>query len=129
MSVKRYYLIVNVVGEIQEGEVVEINRPSIDKKQLLVRNLAEPPDIHPIPIKSGRVVVAKDKVDMSVQYPGFEDMVPLLNITEAEIPKVVNVVIRPDNRVPIVDKGLIHFLHGIPRTDAVFQDVLMIKMN
>jgi hypothetical protein len=119
---------VQVVGKTEEWEVVKNYRPTLNDENFLVVNAVKPFNKCPVPENSLRVVVSEDEVDMSVKSSGLKAPIPLLNITEAEIPEMVNMVIRTDNGIPIVNESLVHLLYGIPRTGAIFQDVRMEKM-
>jgi hypothetical protein len=66
---------------------------------------------------------------MPVKPSGFKTPVPLLNITEAEVPKVIYMVIRLNNRVPVSHQSIIHCFNRFKRSIAVLKDVIMEKMS
>ena len=103
--------------------------PALNDENLLVINAVKPLNEGPVPENSLRVVVSEDEVDMSVKPSGFKTPIPLLNITEAEIPEMVNMVIRLNDRVPVSHQGIVHRFNRFKRPAAVFKDVGVEKMS
>lgn len=119
MSVQLCYLVVDVVGKIHKGKVVKEHRPTIYEKDFLECNLTEPPVVNGISQQPVRIVVSKYEVDIAVKYPGLQELIALLNAAETEIAKMIDMVILPDNGVPVINQRLVHFLNGVPGSCTV----------
>ena len=98
-----HHLMVKVIGEAEEREVVKNYRPSLNNQYLLVVNAVKPLNQCSVPEYSIGVVVAKDKVNMPVKNTRSQYGIPLLNIAEAEVSQVINMVVRLYYRVPVVN--------------------------
>lgn len=129
MSQELYDLMVNVVGETSKREVVQVDSPTIDDKYLLKLN-----GIKTLNHRSGseypvRVVVAKDKVNMTVQSPRLQAPVPLLNASKTKVAEMIYMVIRSDYGVPVLHQFLIHLLNCRKWTAAVLDDIRVEKVS
>ena len=123
------HLMVKVIGKAEKGEMVENDCPTLNDEDFLVVNAVEPLNEGPAPEYSLRVMVTEDKVNMTVKPSRFQTPVPFLNIAETEVPKVIYMVIGLDNRVPVICKCFVHFLHRTKRSVAIPNDVIMEKMS
>jgi hypothetical protein len=120
-----HHLMVKVIGEAEEREVVHNNRPALNDDDFLEVNAVKPFKHRALPEYSLRVMVTEDKVDMAVQSSRFQTPVPFLNIAEAEISEVIYMVVGLNNRVPVIYKRFVHFLHRTKRSVAIPKDVIM----
>ena len=133
MAEKLDYLMVYVVGEAEEWEMVENDCPPLYNEDFLEVNAVKPPVHRSLPEHPFRVVVAENEVDVTVQSVRIritlQTPVPLLNVAEAEVSKVIYMVIGPYDRVPVGHESFIHFLNRPERPVAVFDYVLMKEVS
>lgn len=126
-------LMVYVVGETEEREMVENDRPALNDKDMLEFNAVKPTKHSTLPEHPLRVVVSENEMDMPVKplwvWIAFQAPVPFLNVTEAEVSKMIHMVIWPDNGIPVSHDCLIHSFNGLKRPVAVFENVVVIKMS
>lgn len=116
---------VKVVGEAGEREVIQNDSPTLYDKDVLKLNAVKPLNHRTFPEQPLGVVIAENEVDVTVQSPGFQKPIPLLNIAETEVSEVVHMVIRLHNGVPVSHECVIHFLKRPKRSVTIFEYVLV----
>lgn len=126
-------LVVNVVGEAEEREMVKNDCPTLYDEDFLEVNTVKPPVHRSLPEYPIRVMVSEDEVDMTVQPVRvritLQAPVPFLNIAEAEISKMIHMVVRPHNGIPVSHDSLIHCFNGLKRPIAILEDVVVKEMS
>ena len=120
---------VSVIGKTEEGKMIKDYRPTFNDESFLVVNAVKSLNKCPLPENSIRVMISEDKVNMSVKSSRLKTPIPLLNISEAEVSKVVNVVIRLNDRVPVIHQSIVHCFNRFERAVAILKDILMPEMS
>ena len=120
---------VPVIGKTEKGKMIKDYRPTFNDESFLVVNAVKPLNKCPLPENSIRVMISENKVNVSIKPSGFKAPIPLLNVSEAEVSKVINVVIRLNDRVPVSHQSIIHRFNRFKRSVAILKDIFMEKMS
>ena len=108
--------------------MVENDCPPFNDESFLVVNAVKPLNKRPLPENSIRVMISENKMNVSIKPSGLKTPIPLLNISEAKVPKVINVVIRLNDRVPVSHQSIIHRFNRFKRSVAILKDIFMPEM-